>query len=51
MCFAVQADDEFWAPGNLELFILARARKESEEQLYVVPFAKSATTSQHSPVS
>ena len=36
---------QFWAPGNLELFVLANPT----EQLYSIPFAKSATTGIHSP--
>ncbi|KAL9715951.1 WD40 repeat protein [Leucoagaricus gongylophorus] len=49
----------FWGPGNFELFMLARqypqgARlphcfSESGSQLFSIPFAKSATTGQHSP--
>ncbi|KAL7422502.1 WD40 repeat protein [Cryptotrichosporon argae] len=38
----------FWVPGNLELFALS-APDASAEQLFAIPFAKSATTSQHSP--
>ncbi|ORY32121.1 RIC1-domain-containing protein [Naematelia encephala] len=34
----------FWAPGNLDLFALTK-----ESSLYAIPFAKSATTGQHSP--
>lgn len=36
---------QFWAPGNVELFILSHP----PTQLYAIPFAKSATTGQHSP--
>ncbi|BGP53439.1 WD40 repeat protein [Rhodotorula sphaerocarpa] len=34
----------FWGPGNHELFVLSH-----DEQLFVVPFAKSAVTAVHSP--
>ncbi|KAK1921027.1 RIC1-domain-containing protein [Papiliotrema laurentii] len=40
--------DLFWAPGNLELFALS-SPTANNHQLYVIPFTKSATTSQHSP--
>ncbi|KAF5375289.1 hypothetical protein D9758_000014 [Tetrapyrgos nigripes] len=40
----------FWAPGNFELIILSRRSLETTDgQLFVIPFAKSATTGQHSP--
>ncbi|KAF9478024.1 RIC1-domain-containing protein [Pholiota conissans] len=40
----------FWGPGNFELFVLAEPRlKRRDGQLSVIPFAKSATTGQHSP--
>ncbi|TFK76753.1 RIC1-domain-containing protein [Pluteus cervinus] len=40
----------FWAPGNFELFVLAQSTpKKVDGQLFVIPFAKSATTGQHSP--
>ncbi|KAL1713253.1 RIC1-domain-containing protein [Schizophyllum commune] len=40
----------FWAPGNFELFVLALpSSKPVDGQLFVIPFAKSATTGQHSP--
>lgn len=40
----------FWAPGNFELVVLAQASPRTVDgQLFVVPFAKSATTGQHSP--
>lgn len=42
---------EFWGPGNFELFVLAAdAARGRDDQLFVIPFAKSATTSQHAPV-
>jgi hypothetical protein len=42
--------DLFWAPGNLELFVSSRQKAEAPfEQLCSIPFAKSATTAQHSP--
>ncbi|TRM65979.1 RIC1-domain-containing protein [Schizophyllum amplum] len=40
----------FWAPGNFELFVLAvPSSKPADGQLFAIPFAKSATTGQHSP--
>ncbi|KAK4051297.1 WD40 repeat protein [Microbotryomycetes sp. JL221] len=44
----------FWSPGNLELFILCPPptypkHKPHDEQLFVVPFAKSAVSSLHTP--
>jgi hypothetical protein len=45
---------QFWAPGSLELFALTTRPSDDGDrckQIYVIPFAKSATTSQHSPVS
>jgi hypothetical protein len=40
----------FWAPGNFELVVLAQPSKQNlDGQLFVIPFAKSATTGQHSP--
>ncbi|THU88454.1 RIC1-domain-containing protein [Dendrothele bispora CBS 962.96] len=40
----------FWAPGNFELIVLARRPSEMVDgQLFAIPFAKSATTGQHSP--
>ncbi|KAJ3856637.1 RIC1-domain-containing protein [Lentinula lateritia] len=40
----------FWAPGNFELIVLAQPSVKSiDGQLFVIPFAKSATTGQHSP--
>ncbi|PCH33349.1 RIC1-domain-containing protein [Wolfiporia cocos MD-104 SS10] len=43
--------DLFWAPGNFELFVLSRSSppQKADGQLFVIPFAKSATTEQHSP--
>ncbi|KAL1407763.1 WD40 repeat protein [Vanrija albida] len=34
----------FWAPGNLDLFLLTPT-----QDIYALPFVKSATTGQHSP--
>ncbi|KAF4623557.1 hypothetical protein D9613_002057 [Agrocybe pediades] len=41
----------FWGPGNFELFILSKGivPQKNDGQLFVIPFAKSATTGQHSP--
>ncbi|KAF9455011.1 RIC1-domain-containing protein [Macrolepiota fuliginosa MF-IS2] len=40
----------FWGPGNFELFLLARQHTQRiDGQLFAIPFAKSATTGQHSP--
>ncbi|KAH8917166.1 RIC1-domain-containing protein [Atractiella rhizophila] len=44
----------FWAAGNLELTVLAGATvaprgKVHDEQLFIIPFAKSAVTGLHSP--
>ncbi|CAG8494402.1 685_t:CDS:10 [Rhizophagus irregularis] len=44
-------NDLFWSSGNCELFILHTAWTEKEVQLYTLPFAKSAVTTIHSPVS
>ncbi|KAH8100482.1 RIC1-domain-containing protein [Cristinia sonorae] len=42
--------DLFWAPGNFELVVLARpSATTTDGQLFVIPFAKSATTGQHTP--
>ncbi|RHZ64136.1 hypothetical protein Glove_326g54 [Diversispora epigaea] len=41
--------DMFWSSGNCELFILHSENTEKEGQLYALPFAKSATTTVHSP--
>ncbi|CAL1696319.1 unnamed protein product [Somion occarium] len=42
--------DLFWAPGNFELFVLADSTPATADgQLFVLPFAKSATTGQHAP--
>ncbi|WVQ95249.1 hypothetical protein IAU59_002344 [Kwoniella sp. CBS 9459] len=38
----------FWAPGNLELFVLRPGHKHGP-QIEVISFVKSATTSQQSP--
>ncbi|KAG7099576.1 hypothetical protein E1B28_001406 [Marasmius oreades] len=42
----------FWAPGNFELIALAQPNllpTTIEGQLFIIPFAKSAVTGQHSP--
>ncbi|KAI5481005.1 ribosome control protein 1 domain containing protein [Pseudohyphozyma bogoriensis] len=44
----------FWSPGNLELYVLCPPpihpkKKSHDEQLFVIPFAKSAVTSLHTP--
>ncbi|KIL71832.1 hypothetical protein M378DRAFT_155455 [Amanita muscaria Koide BX008] len=40
----------FWAPGNFELFMHAfPTLKALDDQLFSIPFAKSATTGQHVP--
>ncbi|KAI0768593.1 RIC1-domain-containing protein [Trametes elegans] len=40
----------FWAPGNFELVMLAQSSpNKADGQLFVLPFAKSATTGQQSP--
>ncbi|GAA5973403.1 hypothetical protein JCM11641_003115 [Rhodosporidiobolus odoratus] len=44
----------FWSPGNLELFVLCPPpihpkKKPHDEQLFVIPFAKSAVASSHTP--
>lgn len=41
---------QFWAPGNMELFALSGRPGHGQRQLFVISFAKSATTSQPSPV-
>ncbi|KAG8930449.1 hypothetical protein FRC02_004160 [Tulasnella sp. 418] len=38
----------FWMPGNLELCVLAGSFQD-DNQLFTIPFAKSAVTGQHSP--
>ncbi|KAF9523584.1 RIC1-domain-containing protein [Crepidotus variabilis] len=50
--FMYGVKDLFWGPGNFELFILAANTtlpQQQDGQLFVIPFAKSATTGQHSP--
>lgn len=39
----------FWAPGNFELVVLTPSRIKLDGQVFILPFAKSATTCQHSP--
>jgi hypothetical protein len=42
--------DLFWAPGNFELVVLAQSSPNKRDgQIFTLPFAKSATTCQHSP--
>ncbi len=46
--------DLFWAPGNTQLFILAAPKQDSapllpDNQLFILPFSKSAVAGQHSP--
>ncbi|OAX44898.1 RIC1-domain-containing protein [Rhizopogon vinicolor AM-OR11-026] len=41
--------DLFWAPGNFELIVLTPPGIKPDGQVFVLPFAKSATTCQHSP--
>ena len=46
--------DVFWGPGNTELFILALPKQGApplrpNNQLFVLPFSKSAVAGQHSP--
>ncbi|KAF9229601.1 RIC1-domain-containing protein [Gyrodon lividus] len=42
--------DLFWAPGNFELVVLAQSSPNKPDgQIFILPFAKSATTCQHSP--
>ncbi|KAK1232383.1 WD40 repeat protein [Marasmius sp. AFHP31] len=43
----------FWAPGNFELIALAQPNPLTmtvEGQIFIIPFAKSAITGQHTPV-
>jgi hypothetical protein len=43
---------QFWGPGNFELFVLSPSvPRKHDSQLFVIPFAKSATTGQHPPVN
>ncbi|EIM83316.1 RIC1-domain-containing protein [Stereum hirsutum FP-91666 SS1] len=42
--------DLFWVPGNFELIVLAQSSPNRPDgQLFILPFAKSATTGQHVP--
>lgn len=44
------ARDLFWGPGNFELVALPNPRPtKTDGQIFILPFAKSATTSQLSP--
>ncbi|KAM0751704.1 RIC1-domain-containing protein, partial [Meredithblackwellia eburnea MCA 4105] len=52
--FMMGVRDLFWGPGNLELFVLCPPpvhpkKKPHDEQLFVIPFAKSAVTALHTP--
>ncbi|KAF8973675.1 RIC1-domain-containing protein [Flammula alnicola] len=48
--FMYGVKDLFWGPGNFELFVLAASVPQRRDgQLFVIPFAKSATTGQHCP--
>ncbi|CAG8522977.1 22493_t:CDS:10 [Cetraspora pellucida] len=42
-------NDLFWSSGNCELFLLHNSKSEDDDQLYTLPFAKSAVTTIHSP--
>uniref|UniRef100_V5EY27 RIC1 C-terminal alpha solenoid region domain-containing protein n=2 Tax=Kalmanozyma brasiliensis (strain GHG001) TaxID=1365824 RepID=V5EY27_KALBG len=47
--------DLFWGPGNTELFLLALPKHDApaplkaDNQLFILPFSKSAVAGQHSP--
>lgn len=52
--FMFGSRDLFWGPGNTELFILALPKQGApplrpDNQLFVLPFSKSAVAGQHSP--
>lgn len=52
--FMFGARDLFWGPGNTELFILALSKQngsplQPNNQLFILPFSKSAVAGQHSP--
>ncbi|PWZ00713.1 RIC1-domain-containing protein [Testicularia cyperi] len=51
--FMFGARSLFWGPGNTELFILSLRRPDKpfkpDNQLFVLPFSKSAVAGQHSP--
>ncbi|CBQ71761.1 conserved hypothetical protein [Sporisorium reilianum SRZ2] len=52
--FMFGSRDLFWGPGNTELFILALPKQGAaplrpNNQLFVLPFSKSAVAGQHSP--
>ncbi|TCD70639.1 hypothetical protein EIP91_002358 [Steccherinum ochraceum] len=48
--FMYGMQDLFWAPGNFELVALAQPLPTTTDgELFMIPFAKSATTGQHSP--
>lgn len=46
--FMNNVENLFWGPGNLDLFMQT---KLETNRIYAMPFVKSATTGQHSPVS
>ncbi|CAG8465384.1 5719_t:CDS:10 [Paraglomus occultum] len=46
--FVHGVNDMFWSSGNCELFVLHQATTSTEEQLYTIPFARSAVTGFHS---
>ncbi|KAG1826256.1 RIC1-domain-containing protein [Suillus subaureus] len=47
--FMHAVENLFWAPGNFELVVLTPSGIKPDGQVFVLPFAKSATTCQHSP--
>ncbi|EIW86459.1 RIC1-domain-containing protein [Coniophora puteana RWD-64-598 SS2] len=48
--FMLGIRDLFWAPGNFELVVLTHpVENKTEGQIFIIPFAKSATTCQLSP--
>ncbi|WAQ84093.1 hypothetical protein PtA15_4A544 [Puccinia triticina] len=51
LAIAGPAGFAFWGPGNFELVLLAAPRAGADAQVFVVPFAKSAVATMHSPVS
>ncbi|KAA1468470.1 RIC1-domain-containing protein [Dentipellis sp. KUC8613] len=48
--FMYGIQDLFWVPGNFELVALAQeSPNKPDGQLFIIPFAKSATAGQHAP--
>ncbi|KAG9303646.1 hypothetical protein G9A89_018543 [Geosiphon pyriformis] len=47
--FLLGIDNLFWSIGDYELYILHTARAKNENQLYSLPFVRSAVTGFHSP--